>query len=91
MYAAVFVYDLVEELEDWALCAYEGLFWAGSSVFLGYAHYGDVYCSADAAGSGDAAAVSGYGFWCYVYFVVFLENSHVDGFGAVPAFCVEVV
>jgi hypothetical protein len=26
-----------------------------------------------------------------VYFVVFFEYCHVDGFGAVPAFCVEVV
>jgi len=89
--AAVLVDDFVEEFECWALGFYEGCFWVCSSVCVAYAHYGDVYCSADAACSGDAAAVGCYGFWSYVYLIVFLENRHVNGFGAVPAFFVEVV
>ena len=91
MYAAVLVDDFVEEFEGWALGFDEGRFWVCSSVFVAYAHYGDVYCSADAACSGDATAVGCNSFWRYVYFVVFSENSHVNGFSAVPAFNVKIV
>ena len=62
---AILVEYGVEELEYWALCAYEGCAWARSSVFLAYAHYGDVYSATDASCSGDSSTESGCGFRCY--------------------------